>query len=130
METYKKAKDIVSDKIFYIDGLASVKDAVKLMKEKNVQALIIKKRDIADANGIITVFDIIDGVVIKDKLLEEVSIYEIMTKPLFSIPAHLNVKYVARLMYNYNVRIAPVEEHGEYVGIIDYSQFLFSKLEE
>lgn len=130
METYKKAKDIASDKIFYIDGLASVKNAVQLMKEQNVQALIIKKRDIADANGIITVFDIINGVVIKDKSLDEVSVYEIMTKPLFSIPAHLNVKYVARLMHNYNVRIAPVEENGEYVGVIDYSQFLFSKLEE
>ncbi len=55
METFKKAKEIASDKLFFIDGLASVRDAVQLMKEKNVQALIIKKRNNADANGIITV---------------------------------------------------------------------------
>ena len=29
METFKKAKDIASDKLFYIDGLASVRDAVQ-----------------------------------------------------------------------------------------------------
>ena len=130
METFKKAKEIASDKLFYIDGLASVRDAVQLMKEKNVQALIIKKRNNADANGIITAYDIIKGVIIQNKTLDEVSVYELMTKPVFSISAHLNVKYVPSLMLNYNVRVAPVEENGEYVGVIDYSQFLFTKLND
>jgi len=129
MEKFKKAKEIASDKLFYIDGLDSVRDAIELMKEKNVQALLIKKRDSADANGIITVNDIIQGVIIPDKTLDEVSVYEIMTKPVFSISAHLNVKYVPMLMHNYNVKIAPVEENGEYIGIIDYRQFLFAKLD-
>ncbi len=126
METFKKAKDIVSDKLFYIDGLASIRNAIQLMKKENVQALIIKKRNSADANGIITVKDIIRDVIIKNKTLEEVSVYEIMTKPVFSIPAGLNIKYVPRLMYNFNVKIAPVEENGIYIGIIDYAQFLFT----
>ena len=128
METFKKAKEIASGHLFYIDGLESVRDAIQLMKDKNVQALIIKKRNNADANGIITVFDIIKGVIIPNKTLDEVSVYEIMTKPVFSISAHLNVKYVPKLMYNYNVKIAPVEENGEYIGMIDYTQFLFAEL--
>jgi signal-transduction protein with cAMP-binding, CBS, and nucleotidyltransferase domain len=128
METYKKAKEIASDKMYFIDGLASIRDAIQLMKDKNVQALIIQKRNSADANGIITVIDIINGVIIKNKTLDEVSVYEIMTKPVFSISAHLNVKYVPRLMHNYNVRIAPVEENGVYIGMIDYTQFLFNIL--
>ena len=130
MENFKKAKEIASDKLFYIDGLASVRDAVQLMKKNNVRALIIQKRSNADANGIVTVYDIVKGVIIPNKTLDEVSVYEIMTKPVFSIPAHLNVKYVPRLMYNYNIQIAPVEENGEYIGIIDYTQFLFTKLAE
>lgn len=130
METFKKAKQIASDKLFYIDGLASVRDAAQLMKRENVRALIIKKRNNADANGIVTVHDIIKGVIIPNKTMDEVSVYEIMTKPVFSISAHLNVKYVPRLMYNYSIQIAPVEENGEYIGIIDYTQFLFTKLED
>jgi len=128
METFKKAKEIASDRLFFIDGLASVRDAVQLMKEKNVQALIIQKRNSADANGIITVNDIIKGIIIPNKTIDEVSVYEIMTKPVFSIPAHLNVKYVPRLMLNHKIKIAPVEENGEYIGIIDYAQFLFTEL--
>ena len=129
METFKRAKEIASDQLFYIDGLASVRDAVQLMKEKNVQVLIIQKRNSADANGIITVNDIIKGVIIPNKTLDEVSVYEIMTKPVFSISAHLNVKYVPRLMHNYDVKIAPVEEGGEYIGVIDFRQFLFTELD-
>ncbi len=128
METFKKAKEIASDQLFFIDGLSSVRHAVELMKIKNVQALLIQKRNSSDANGIVTVNDIINGVVIPNKTFDEVSVYEIMTKPVFSIPAHLNVKYVAKLMCNYGVKIAPVEENGEYIGIIDYAQFLFSAL--
>jgi signal-transduction protein with cAMP-binding, CBS, and nucleotidyltransferase domain len=128
MKTFKKAKEIASDKLFFIDGLASVRDAIQLMKEKNVRALIIRKRNSADANGIITVNGIIKGIILLDKTIDEVSVYEIMTKPVFSISAHLNVKYVPRLMHNYDIKIAPVEENGEYIGIIDYAQFLFTEL--
>jgi signal-transduction protein with cAMP-binding, CBS, and nucleotidyltransferase domain len=128
METFKKAKDIASEKLFFIDGLASVKDAAQLMKSKNVQALIIKKRNDEDAHGIITVTDIIKGVIIPNKTLEEVSVYEIMSKPVFSIPSQLNVKYVPRLMLNHNIKIAPVEENGEMIGLIDFSQCLFMSI--
>ena len=128
MKTFKELKEIASDQLFFIDGLASVRDAAQLMKDKNVRALIIQKRNDADANGIVTVNDIVTGVIIPNKTLDEVSVYEIMTKPVFSISAHLNVKYVPRLMHNYNVTIAPVEENGKYIGIIDYTQFLFAAI--
>jgi signal-transduction protein with cAMP-binding, CBS, and nucleotidyltransferase domain len=128
MKTYKTAKDIASDKLYYIDGLASVREAIRLMKEKNVTALIIQKRDEADANGIVTVSDIIRGVIIPNRSIEEASVYEIMTKPVLSIPAHMNVKYVPRLMFNSKIRVAPVEENEKYIGIIDYTQFLFSEI--
>ena len=128
METYKIAKDIALDKLYYIDGLASIRDAIQLMKDKGVRVLIIQKRNDADANGIITIKDIISKVIIPNRTFEEVSVYEIMTKPVLSIPSHLNVKYVPRLMYNSKIRNAPVEENGKYIGIIDYSQFLFTEL--
>ena len=130
MGSFKKAKDIASDKLFFIDGLASVRDAVQLMKTKNVQALIIKKRNNEDANGIVTVSDIIKGVLIPDKTFDEVSVYEIMTKPVLSIPSHLNVRYVPRLMLNHKIKIAPVEENGEIIGLVDFTQYLFTTIED
>jgi signal-transduction protein with cAMP-binding, CBS, and nucleotidyltransferase domain len=126
MNDYKSAKDIASNKLVYIDGLATIKEAIALMKENNVEALIIAKRNDKDANGIIVISDIIKGVIVPDKKTEEVSVYELMTKPVISIPAHLNVRYVPRLLSNAKINIAPVEENGKYIGIISLKDIVYN----
>lgn len=129
MEQYTSARDIASKDLYYIDGLASVRDAIKMMKEKNVRSLIIQKRSESDAIGIVTVTDIIKKVVIPNKTIDEASVYEIMTKPAISIPASMNIKYIPRLMMNANIKFAPVEENGKYIGVINYTQFLFNLID-
>jgi signal-transduction protein with cAMP-binding, CBS, and nucleotidyltransferase domain len=126
MDVNKTAKDIASDKLYYIEGLASAKDALAMMKQQNIDTLIIEKRNERDANGILVISDIIRGVVVPDKKLEEVSVYELMTKPVISIPANLNVRYVPRLLINAKINVAPVEENGKYIGIIHLKDFLFN----
>ncbi|MFN3641255.1 MAG: CBS domain-containing protein, partial [Flavobacterium sp.] len=111
---------------YYILVLESLKFAVQIFKYKILWYLIIKKRHEADANGIVTVTDIIKNVIILNKTLEEVSVYEIMTKPVLSIPAQMNIKYIPRLMMNAQIKFAPVEENGKYIGVINYTQFLFN----
>lgn len=120
------AKDIATSKPVYIDGLATVKEALATMKKHNVEVLVIQKRSENDANGILVVTDIIRHVIIPDKILEEVSVYEIMTKPVISIPAQLNARYIPRLLMNAKINHAPVEENGEYIGMIDLRDFLFN----
>jgi signal-transduction protein with cAMP-binding, CBS, and nucleotidyltransferase domain len=120
------AKEIASDKLIYIDGLASAQEAIDLMKKHQVDSLIIQKRNENDANGILVVSDIIKEVVIPDLKLNEVSVYEIMTKPCISIPSTLNARYVPRLLVNAKVNVAPVEENGKYIGIIHLRDFLFN----
>lgn len=126
MNTFKTAKEIASTKLHYIDGLATAKDAVNLMKERDVDYLIIQKRNDQDANGILVISDIIKGVIFPDLNLEEVSVYEIMSKPVISIPASLNARYVPRLLVNAKINVAPVEENGAYIGIIHLRDFLFN----
>jgi len=126
MNENKTAKDIASNQLHYVDGLASAKDALNMMKQHDVDALIIEKRNERDANGILVISDIIRGVVVPDKKLEEVSVYELMTKPVISIPSHLNVRYVPRLLINAKISVAPVEENGKYIGIIHLKDFLFN----
>jgi len=130
MATYKTAKEIATDKIVYIDGLATIKEAVRQMKSNNVEALIIKKRNEQDANGIIVLSDIIKGVVVLDKTLEEVSVYELMKKPVISIPASMNERYVPRFLSNIGLSAAPVEDNGVYVGMVSLKQIIFGMCKE
>ncbi|MDX9835032.1 MAG: hypothetical protein RBT36_07415 [Desulfobulbus sp.] len=46
-------------------------------------------------------------------------IYEIMTKP-----ADMDIRYIARLLHRAGMRRAPVEEHGELVGMATLSSLV------
>lgn len=126
--SYQSAKNVMTKKVIMIDGMITAKEAVVLMKKEKVESLIIKKRNPQDAFGIVNIHDFIKGVIIKDKTSEEVNVFEIMTKPVVSIPADMDVRYVASLLTNIGVRMAPVEENGEYIGMVSLSDLVLDNL--
>jgi signal-transduction protein with cAMP-binding, CBS, and nucleotidyltransferase domain len=121
---YKIAKDIMTKPLVFADGLDTVGDAIQAMKSAGVDALIVNKRDSKDSYGIVTVNDIIKKVYNKDLKPEDVNVYEIMAKPVITIPAEMNVRYIPRLFFRAHIRLAPVEQNGEYLGMISLSSLL------
>lgn len=127
--SFQSAKDIMTKKVIFIDGMATTKEAVALMQVENVEALIVNKRDPQDAYGIVVVSDFIKGVIIPDNDSEMVNVFEIMAKPVISIPANMDVRYVANLLMNTGLRMAPVKENGEYIGMVSLKDLiLYNKL--
>ena len=116
-------KDIV-----FIDGMATAKEAVEIMRQEKTEALIVKKRNPQDAYGIVSVHDFIKCVIIPDKTSEEVNVFEIMTKPTISVPADMDVRYVANLLMKVGLRMAPVEENGEYIGMVSLSDLILENM--
>ncbi|PLX05316.1 MAG: histidine kinase [Marinilabiliales bacterium] len=126
--SFQSAKDVMTRDVVFIDGMTTAKEAVEIMKKEKAEALIVKKRHPQDAYGIVMVHDFIKGVIIPDKTSEEVNVFEIMTKPVISVPASMDVRYVANLLLKIGVRIAPVEENGEYVGMVSLSDLILDNL--
>jgi len=56
-----------------------------------------------------------------------VNVYEIMTKPVISVPANMDLRYAVRLMARANIRRAPVEENGEYIGLVSFTELIMGK---
>ena len=128
LKEYQSAKDVMSKKVILIDGMATAKEAVEIMRKEKVGALIVKKRNQQDAFGIVNIHDFIKGVILQDKTSEEVNVFEIMTKPVISVPANMDAKYVASLLTNVGIRMAPVEENGKYIGMISLSDLILENL--
>lgn len=128
-ENFKSAKDVMLPKVVFVDGLATAKEAVELMRKEKVDALFVKKRSDKDAFGIVVVADFIREVIIPNRKFEDVNVYEIMTKPVISVPATMNIRYVPRLLMKANIRIAPVEQNGEYLGVVSLSSLIIEKLD-
>jgi CBS domain-containing protein len=110
----------------YIDGMATAKEAAAIMRNEHVNALIVNKRNPDDVWGIIAVQDLIRGVIVADRSSEEVNVYEIMTKPIITVPSDMDVKYVARLIYRARIRRAPVEEDGKLIGMVSLASLVLN----
>jgi len=125
---FQSAKDVMQKNIIFIDGMASAKEAVELMRTEKVEALIVKKRYPQDAYGIVLVHDLIKGVIIADKTPDEVNVFEIMSKPVISVPHDMDIKYVSNLLMKVGLRIAPVQENKEYIGMVSLNDLILHNL--
>jgi CBS domain-containing protein len=126
--SFQSAKDVMTKKIVLVDGMATAKEAVEIMRQEKAEALIVKKRHEQDAYGIVSIRDFIKGVIISDKTSEEVNVFEIMTKPVISVPADMDVRYVANLLMKVGLRMAPVRENDEYIGMVSLSDLILDNL--
>ena len=119
-----RVRDVMHPEVLSIDGMASVKEAAAMMRASRVFELLVARRDEDDAWGIVTVMDLIKDVLVPGRDPETVFVYEIMTKPVVTIPADMDIRYAIRLIQRIDVRRAPVDEKGKLVGMITLSSLI------
>ncbi|MEO0852804.1 MAG: CBS domain-containing protein [Cyanobacteria bacterium J06648_11] len=118
-----RAAEIMTRDVVTIRGSATVAEAVALMKEKGLRALVVERRTEDDPYGIVTETDIVYKVAAFGKDPKVLRVYEIMTKPCIVVNPELGVEYVARLFANTKIRRAPVIA-GKLLGVISISDIL------
>ena len=101
-----------------IEGVTKVYDALALMKEEGVNAILIHPRNESDVYGIVTLKDIARKVIGERRKLHEAHVYEIMSKPVLSVQADMPVPYAARFLANFDVSYATVIDDGKIVGLV------------
>jgi len=119
-----KARDIMTTEVVTVDGSASVAEAVRLMKEKGVRALIVERRSEDDAYGIVTQRDIVYSVMAERKDPTKVAVHEVMTKPLVVVNPNLDAVYVARLMAQKGLSRAPVIYEQKLQGVVSVTDLI------
>ncbi len=119
-----RARDVMHNQILSIDGMATAREAAARMRSERVFSLLVKKRHADDAWGILVVQDFIKKVIIPGRSPDDVHVYEIMSKPIITVPADMDIRYAARLIYRADVRRAPVEHKGEIVGLLSLSSLI------
>lgn len=118
-----KAKDIMTTEVVTIAPSATVAEAVALMKEKGLRALIVERLNEEDAYGIVTETDVVYKVVAQGLSPQSVMVREIMTKPCIVVNPDLSVENVARLFAMARIRRAPVIRE-RLLGIVSVTDIL------
>jgi signal-transduction protein with cAMP-binding, CBS, and nucleotidyltransferase domain len=113
-------RSIVKDfKMPSIDAKSSVADAICSMVQKETYALLVPRQGPHDAYGIVTKRDIVYKVIAEGIDPKKVKVEDIMSKPLVILTnLDLDIRWVAKAMYDSNVSLIAVFEGGDFYGFV------------
>jgi CBS domain-containing protein len=117
-----KVADILQSKgnfVFSITANASVYDALKIMAEKNIGALMIIEED--KLIGIFSERDYARKIVLQGKASHDTLVSEIMTPQVLTVSSVDSLEQCMNLMSKNRVRHLPVVDAEKVVGIISIS---------
>jgi CBS domain-containing protein len=132
MSSLKKIRvaDVMKKEFDLVDGKLTVREALLTMKHPETRALIIDKRDSDDEYGLVLISDIGKKVLATDRSPDRVNLYEIMAKPVLSVPPEMSIKHCARLLERFSIMRAPVISHGKVLGVVSFHDLVLRGLME
>ena len=125
-----RAKDIMQVEIASVSPETRVQQAAVRMKREGVRSLIVERGDPDDAYGIVTYSDIVSKVLAWGLDPAEVTVEEIMIKPLVVVNPNLKVEHVARLFAQTGIGHAPVISEHRLVGMISKTDLVVEVVTE
>jgi len=130
----KKVKDLLKNKqkeVFSISSKATVYEALSLMGEKEIGALMVLEEN-GKIAGIITERDYARKVVLKGRTAQDTRVEEIMTPmdKMFTVRPDTSVEDCMVLITGKHIRHVPVYEDDQYVGLISIGDVVKSIIAE
>ena len=95
---------------------ATVFEAIQVMAEKNIGALLVTDND--KLVGIISERDYTRKVVLKGKTSKQLKVREILSEKVLYVSPNHNIEECLRLMTDHRVRHLPVLDGGKIAGVV------------
>jgi signal-transduction protein with cAMP-binding, CBS, and nucleotidyltransferase domain len=108
-------KDVMISDLATLDVSTSIRDAAKLMDEKNIGCIIVIKNQLPV--GILTERDFVKRIAAKNKPLTAL-IEEVMSSPLIEIDPEETVWEAAQIMKVNNIHKLPVKKDNQIIGLV------------
>lgn len=107
---------------------ASVYEAIELMAEKEVGALMVMEGKML--KGVISERDYARKVILKERSSKNTQVNEIMTTHIVYTHPEQNVEECMALMTEKHVRHLPIIDHGQLIGVISIGDLVKSIIED
>jgi CBS domain-containing protein len=134
------ARDLIrlkGGRVFSVKPDASVLDALKLMADKNIGAVMVMTGD--KVIGILSERDCVRKLDLAKRTARDTRVSEIMTSDVLYVEAGQSIEECMAVMIDKNIRHLPVYDNGQLLGlmsvrdvlkeVVDYQKFMISQLE-
>jgi len=129
--SYTAVSEVMNTNIISIIATATVHDATELMREHGTSSVIVERRDKSDEFGLIVVSDIASKVLALNLSPKRVNVYEIMSKPVITVPADMNIVYAMRMLSRFQLSRALVIDHDRNpLGIVTVRDMVLRNIKE
>ena len=113
-----------TEKLIKISPMATVREALKMMKDNKVRSVIVEKNHEDGAYGLITFKNILQSIVAEDGDIDLLNVYDIAAAPAISVSRKLNVKYAAKMMVNKSIKRLLITDDNELYGILTMTDII------
>ena len=113
-----------AEKLIRISPMATVREALKMMKDNKVRSVIVEKNHEDGAYGLITFKNILQSIVAEDGDIDLLNVYDIAAAPAISVSRKLNVKYAAKMMVNKSIKRLLITDDNELHGILTMTDII------
>ncbi len=112
------------EKLVTITPMATVREALNLMKIHKVRSVIVDKTKADSAYGLLTFKNILQSIVAEDGDIDLLNVYDIAATPALSVSSKLNVKYAAKMMVKSSIKRLLVVDNNELYGILTMTDII------
>jgi CBS domain-containing protein len=116
MTTVRNVLAVKNSNIYSVPPDAIVFDALQLMAEKNIGALLVMQQE--TVVGIFSERDYARKIVLKGESSHATAIKNVMTSGVLSVTPEQSIDDCMALMTNKHIRHLPVLENGKLIGLI------------
>jgi CBS domain-containing protein len=119
MEIFGNVRDILinkGDDVWTTTSQCSVYDAIRLMGEKNIGALVVV--DEGQVVGMLSERDYSRKVVLQGRTSRDTLVGEIISRPAITVSGNDSIETCMKLMTSRRIRHLPVVEDGALTGLI------------
>lgn len=127
---YNQVRDVMTPMPVPISGLASVREALDVMRKAKVRSLVVERRRPGDEYGILVVSDIAQKVIAKNRAPNRVNVYEVMSKPVLTVSAEMEIKYAIRLLARFGLSRGVVVHNNDAVGFVTLADMVVRYYEQ
>jgi CBS domain-containing protein len=114
--------------VFTIGVFESVRDAMAMMVEHNIAALVLTNG--AQVIGVVSERDILRAISVRGVSILNAPAGHIVTGPLVAVSPEETTRRVMELMTHSRIRHLPVMENGQLAGIVSVGDIVKYRLEE
>ncbi|GAB3377995.1 CBS domain-containing protein [Lysobacter fragariae] len=128
MRTVRQLLEAKASEIYAIDPDAAVIDAIRLMAEKRIGAVLVMQG--TRLVGILSERDYARKIVLQGRSSADTPVHDIMTSDVITVSLDDHAEHCMQIVTQQRIRHLPVVHHGEVLGVVSIGDLVKAVIED